>query len=148
MKKHFHSFEEVMDLREIQSLRKLSHDNVVKLKEVIREKDDRLCLVFEYMEVNLFQVMKARHPNHFHFAEVKSVMEQTLQGLSFMHKQGFFHRDIKPENLLLQQNIIDLQNDNDMNHHTTCSNNRVVLKIADFGLAREIRSSPPYTDYV
>jgi serine/threonine protein kinase len=24
----------------------------------------------------------------------------------------------------------------------------VVIKIADFGLAREIRSLPPYTDYV
>ena len=44
-----------------------------------------------------------------------------------MHKYGFFHRDIKPENLLV-------------------SNEKI--KIADFGLAREIRSIPPYTDYV
>lgn len=41
---------------------------------------------------------------------------------------GFFHRDMKPENLL-------------------CSGPELV-KIADFGLAREIRSRPPYTDYV
>ena len=41
---------------------------------------------------------------------------------------GFFHRDLKPENLL-------------------CSGPELV-KIADFGLAREIRSRPPYTDYV
>lgn len=53
---------------------------------------------------------------------------QVLQGLSFMHKHGFFHRDMKPENLL-------------------CMGPELV-KIADFGLAREIRSRPPYTDYV
>lgn len=41
---------------------------------------------------------------------------------------GFFHRDMKPENLL-------------------CMGPELV-KIADFGLAREIRSRPPYTDYV
>jgi serine/threonine protein kinase len=41
---------------------------------------------------------------------------------------GYFHRDIKPENLLC--------------------NGAENVKIADFGLAREIRSRPPYTDYV
>ena len=44
-----------------------------------------------------------------------------------MHKQGFFHRDLKPENLLVKGETV---------------------KIADFGLAREIRSRPPFTDYV
>lgn len=41
---------------------------------------------------------------------------------------GYFHRDLKPENLL-------------------CAGPECV-KIADFGLAREVRSRPPYTDYV
>ena len=41
---------------------------------------------------------------------------------------GYFHRDLKPENLL-------------------CTGAECV-KIADFGLARETRSQPPYTDYV
>ena len=44
------------------------------------------------------------------------------------HFKGYFHRDMKPENLL-------------------CSGPEIV-KIADFGLVREIRSRPPYTDYV
>jgi protein kinase len=44
-----------------------------------------------------------------------------------MHKHGFFHRDMKPENLLVKTDAV---------------------KIADFGLAREIRSRPPFTDYV
>lgn len=41
---------------------------------------------------------------------------------------GFFHRDMKPENIMC--------------------NGTELVKIADFGLAREIRSRPPYTDYV
>ena len=41
---------------------------------------------------------------------------------------GFFHRDLKPENLLC--------------------NGTELVKLADFGLARETRSRPPYTDYV
>ena len=93
---------------------------------MIRE-NERLCLVFEYIDANLFHVMKDRHPSRFGLYEVRSIIEQTLKGLSFMHEQGFFHRDIKPENLLMRGSL---------------------LEIADFGLAREIRSSPPYTDYV
>ena len=42
-----------------QSLQKLRHANVVKLKEVIRE-NDCLYFVFEYMNENLLQLMKAR----------------------------------------------------------------------------------------
>ena len=52
----------------------------------------------------------------------------TLINKEFGLFAGFFHRDLKPENLL-------------------CSGPELV-KIADFGLAREIRSRPPYTDYV
>ena len=48
-----------MNLREVKSLKKLSHNNVVKLKEVIRE-NDTLYFVFEYMKENLYQLMKAR----------------------------------------------------------------------------------------
>lgn len=59
-------------------------------------------------------------------------MYQSLTGLSYMHKHGFFHRDLKPENMLIQ------------NHNDTS----YTLKIGDLGLAREIRSRPPYTEYV
>lgn len=42
-----------------QSLKKLNHANVIKLKEVIRE-NDHLYFVFEYMKENLYQLMKER----------------------------------------------------------------------------------------
>lgn len=107
-------------------MKKLSHANVVKLKEVIRE-NDILYFVFEYMQENLYQMVKDRE-THFPEITVKSILFQVMSGLAFMHRHGFFHRDLKPENIL-------------------CSGPDVI-KIADFGLAREIRSRPPYTDYV
>ncbi|XP_024135757.1 serine/threonine-protein kinase MAK isoform X13 [Oryzias melastigma] len=126
MKKKFYSWEECMNLREVKSLKKLNHANVVKLKEVIRE-NDHLYFVFEYMKENLYQLMKDRI-KMFPESVIRNISFQILQGLSFIHKHGFFHRDMKPENLL-------------------CMGPELV-KIADFGLAREIRSKPPYTDYV
>ncbi|XP_046869961.1 serine/threonine-protein kinase MAK isoform X3 [Hypomesus transpacificus] len=127
MKRKFYSWEECMNLREVKSLKKLNHANVVKLKEVIRE-NDHLYFVFEYMKENLYQLMKDRENKMFSEGEIRNMLFQVLSGLAFVHKHGFFHRDMKPENLL-------------------CMGPELV-KIADFGLAREIRSRPPYTDYV
>lgn len=126
MKKKFYSWEECVKLREVQSLKKLNHPNIVKLKEVIRENDE-LHFVFEFLEKNVYEMTKERKK----FLPEKSIrkyMFQMISALAYMHKNGFFHRDMKPENLLLGAD------DN--------------CKLADFGLAREIRSKPPYTDYV
>jgi protein kinase len=100
MKKKFYSWEECMALREIKSLRKLNQCNIVKLKEVIRVNDD-LYFVFEFMEQNVYQLMKDR-PSSFPENQVKCIMYQNLLGLAYMHKHGFFHRDMKPENMLVK----------------------------------------------
>ena len=42
-----------------QSLKKLNHPNIVKLKEVIRETNE-LFFVFEYLDSNLYQMMQER----------------------------------------------------------------------------------------
>ncbi|XLR10890.1 hypothetical protein S83_038828, partial [Arachis hypogaea] len=77
-------------------------------------------------ECNLYQLMKDRE-KMFSEGEVRNWCFQVFQGLAYMHQRGYFHRDLKPENLLVTKDII---------------------KIADFGLAREISSQPPYTGYV
>ena len=42
-----------MNLRELKSLRKLVHPNIIKLKEVVRVNNE-LNFVFEYVERNIF----------------------------------------------------------------------------------------------
>ena len=107
---------------------KPGEENIIKLKQVIFiKKTGTLNLIFEYMETDLLELMKSREPKRLDEDQIRDIMHQTLSGLAFMHKYGFFHRGMKPENLLLTRNK---------------------LKIADFGLAREIRSVPPYTESV
>lgn len=125
MKRKYHSWGECMSLREVKSLQKLNHPHIVKLKEVFRENDD-LFFVFEYMEFNLYQITKDKD-KPFPEEKIRSWCFQIFQALEYMHGNGYFHRDLKPENLLVTNDLI---------------------KIADFGLAREVHSQPPYTDYV
>ena len=137
LKKKYRKLEQCNELREVVSLQKLckenlssqkGYDNIIKLKEVIFEKKTgKLSLVFEYMETDLYELMKKRSPSRLSEEEIKDITYQILLGLFHMHKYGFFHRDMKPENLLLTGKKV---------------------KIADFGLAREIRSIPPFTEYV
>lgn len=125
MKRKYYVWEECMNLREVKSLRKLNHPNIIKLKEIVRENNE-LFFIFEYMEHNLYDIMRERE-RPFTEEEIRGFMTQLLQGLVHMHRSEYFHRDLKPENLLVTNNTI---------------------KIADFGLAREVSSSPPFTDYV
>lgn len=59
MKQKYYTWDECMKLREVSALRKLSHINIVKLKEVIRENDE-LYFIFEYLNENLYQMIKDR----------------------------------------------------------------------------------------
>ena len=137
LKKKYRKLEQCYELREVQSLQKLCKDNlssqkgyenIIKLKQIIFEKKSgKINLVFEYMETDLYELMKKRSPSRLTEDEIKDITYQILLGLYHMHKYGFFHRDMKPENLLLTGKKV---------------------KIADFGLAREIRSIPPFTEYV
>lgn len=128
MKRKFNTWDECMSLRELKSLRKLNHTNIIKLKEALKVKDE-LYFVFELMEQNVYQLYTHMKDSNKSFSEnqIRTVIYHTAAGLAYMHKHGFFHRDLKPENLLISNGI---------------------TKIADFGLAREIRSRPPFTDYV
>lgn len=56
-------------------------------------------------------------------SHIKCYMMQLLEGLRYIHDHQILHRDIKAANLLI--------------------NNRGILQIADFGLARHYSEHPP-----
>jgi len=137
LKRKYKKLEDCLELGECKSLHKLldesisdqkGFNNIIKLKtNIFVKKTGSFNLIFEYMKQDLLELMKSKEPGHLDESEIKDIIYQTLLGLAHMHKYGYFHRDIKPENLLINDKMV---------------------KIADFGLAKEIRSIPPYTEYV
>ncbi|KAL8161063.1 hypothetical protein V2J09_012552, partial [Rumex salicifolius] len=129
-------------IREIKILKKLHHENVIKLKEIVTssgpEKDEQdnnkykggIYMVFEYMDHDLTGLAD-RPGMRFSIPQIKvelilksvynyCYMKQLLTGLHYCHVNQVLHRDIKGSNLLI---------DNEGN-----------LKLADFGLARSFSS--------
>src|SRR6266478_3057718 len=72
-------------------------------------------MVFEYMDHDLTGIL-SQSQFIFTDAHLKSLCEQMLAGLAYLHHKGIIHRDIKGSNILI--------------------NNRGELKLGDFGLAR------------
>ncbi|CCW71144.1 unnamed protein product [Phytomonas sp. Hart1] len=141
MKQKFYSWDQCVKLPEVEVVRKIhSHPNIVKLCEVIRENNE-LFFVFEFMDSDLLNIIKKSKNLQWQeepdsgplipYCKIRNYMRQILQGIAYIHKRGYFHRDLKPENLLVRS--VETEE---------------VVKLADFGLAKEIRSRPPFTDYV
>ncbi|UTT92596.1 hypothetical protein NDA17_003081 [Ustilago hordei] len=149
MKKPFPNWQECMKLKELKSLLTIPpHPNIIPLYDAfLMPTTKELHFVFECMEGNLYQLTKSRKGRPLAAGLVASIYEQIVLGLEHIHKHGYFHRDMKPENLLITTTgLADYPNiqpgappDKDV---------LVIVKLADFGLARETLSKPPYTEYV
>ncbi|KAK5993221.1 Serine/threonine-protein kinase BUR1 [Cladobotryum mycophilum] len=118
-------------LREIKLLKLLSHHNILKLEDMAVEhptkatdkrKKPIMYMVTPYMDHDLSGLLD--NPSvHFKEAQIKCYMLQLLQGLRYLHDNHILHRDMKAANLLI--------------------NNKGILQIADFGLARHYDGPTP-----
>ena len=153
MKKTFDNFAQCMELREVIFLKSLpNHPHLVPAYDIFLDPSSRkLHIAMEYMDGNLYQLMKARDHKYLDGSTVKSILFQILSGLEHVHEHQFFHRDIKPENILVSTSAPDTGNAfRRYSALVTPPSTPPVysIKIADFGLARETQSRVPYTTYV
>ena len=153
MKKTFENFSQCMELREVIFLKSLpAHCHLVPAYDIFLDPfSKKLHIAMEYMDGNLYQLMKAREHKPLDCASVKSILYQILSGLEHIHEHNFFHRDIKPENILVSTS--GTETGNAFKRYSALMTPPSTpptysIKIADFGLARETHSRVPYTTYV
>jgi tetratricopeptide (TPR) repeat protein/tRNA A-37 threonylcarbamoyl transferase component Bud32 len=103
--------------REARLAASLNHPNIVQTY-ALREENDTLFLVMEYMAGGSVRELINQHGYLSQGAVVK-MASNVCHALTTLHSRGIIHRDIKPENIL--------------------SNAEGIFKLADFGLAHDVR---------
>ena len=93
----------------------LDHPNVIKLKEYMVI-SHQLYIVLELATDGDLQNYLDNHPE---FGELQKLLLvfDIVKGIRYIHSKNIIHRDLKPQNILISEGIV---------------------KIADFGLARDI----------
>lgn len=123
-------------LREIQIMKSLNHDNIIQIREIIRETDGKgsgnltaIFIVLDYMEQDLAKLLSEQALSN---EIINWFSYQLFCALKYIHSAEIIHRDLKPGNILI---------------NSACD-----LKICDFGLARvaqhTARIDPSMTSYV
>jgi serine/threonine protein kinase len=112
-------------LREIRLLMSLRHPHIVQLHEIaVGPAKNDVYLVFEYIDHDMAELLDSPmiKSKPFSISEIKCLLGQLLRAVVHLHSNWMIHRDIKMSNLLY-------------------SNRGGVLKLADFGLARQFSST-------
>jgi len=90
-------------LHEIEALKKLQHQNIVKITNN-GEYDENYYILFEYIDgenfVNKFKNLKNTSVQCSFFKAIVKILET----LDYIHSHDFIHKDIKPNNILVTHN--------------------------------------------
>ena len=95
------SFEEQARV-EIMALQRASHGSsrVVKMMEHFTFRG-HTCVVFELLDVNLYEFLAARNFRRLEMRHVRHISSQMIEALVYLKEVHVVHCDIKPENILL-----------------------------------------------
>ncbi|KAF2723094.1 kinase-like protein [Polychaeton citri CBS 116435] len=96
--------------------------HILRLKDTFIHKQ-HLCLVFELLSVNLYELIKQNQFRGLSTTLVRVFAQQLLNGLCLLSKAKLIHCDLKPENILLK----NLESP--------------IIKIIDFGSACDERQT-------
>jgi len=109
----------ITSIRETITLLKGKHPNVINVREIVfGNRLDQIYIVMDYMDRDLKSLMQDMS-RPFKLEEVKLLMKQLISAIAHLHNNWILHRDLKTSNLLIHKGV---------------------LKVGDFGLAREYGS--------
>ncbi|XP_049732797.1 non-receptor tyrosine-protein kinase TYK2 isoform X3 [Elephas maximus indicus] len=109
--------------REIDILRRLYHEHIVKYKGCCEDPGEKsVQLVMEYVPLGSLRDYLPRHSVG--LAQLLLFAQQICEGMAYLHAQHYIHRDLAARNVLL---------DNDR-----------LVKIGDFGLAKAVPEGHEY----
>ena len=88
-------------LYEVQMLRAVRHNNIIRLEEIFEGENFIYCVCNLYSGGNLLDKVLAQK----HFSERQSLvyLRQLLKSLAYLESKCIMHRDLKPENILLKE---------------------------------------------
>ena len=107
--------------RELEIHKTLNHPNIVKLYDVIFNRDNHtIFMILEYCPFGDLQSFQNKRP--FYEKYIQHYMLQLRDALKYLYDNTIIHRDLKPQNILLTDPL--------------------TLKITDFGLSRNQQDKP------
>ncbi|XP_059186106.1 inhibitor of nuclear factor kappa-B kinase subunit epsilon [Centropristis striata] len=119
-----------VQMREFEMLRKLNHNNIVRLYAVEELPSKQKVLVMEYCSGGSLLSLLEEPENAFGLPETEflTVLQCVVQGMNHLRENGVVHRDIKPGNIMRQVG----------------EDGKSVYKLTDFGAARELEDDEKF----
>ena len=100
-------------LRELSILSFIKHPKIIKLIDIIKPEEenfDEVYFVMNKYDFNLKQLIKSKNFDYLNDPKyknlIKSIIQQILQGLYYLHSCKIIHRNIKPSNILITKNSL------------------------------------------
>ena len=86
---------------EFEIAKTLSHPNVIKMYDLVLSGTSPFLVLELFSELNMKQCLR-RGPDSIAYM-LDRVIEQSAEGLYYMHSKGYVHCDIKPDNFLVSR---------------------------------------------